>query len=267
MTLLWLGRVGEADRGRIRPRGSASSTTWSAGWSTCSRRGSVRPVCADAPTTSDACRGGNPAPPARRLLLGSRLLAAHLRRGGVVDEWSRRGLGRAGPLGRPPPIDSAGYPWGDFTDVFDLAVRMLADPASRSPDAGGCRPWLATTRLSGAVGLSGIAAAAAEVAWWKQNNSLATPRRALTGASGPGCRSSTGGSHRYRGRWGIATAAGGDHEEGRRLIARGRDSGAASARRPRALTLWVVGMRDRAGSSGVQAPPDAVIAARTCPMS
>jgi class 3 adenylate cyclase len=162
-------------------------------------------------------------------------------------------------------IDTAGYPWGEFADVFDLAVRMLADPASRSPRA--LKPaWLATTQLSGAVGLSGIAAAAAEVAWWTQDEQLAqNARRALRWCERSGMQVVDGWLSSVARAYGIAVAASGELDDGLENIRRGRVwASDAEAELERSLCGWWECEVHR--KSGSTPEGDAVAAASECPM-
>jgi tetratricopeptide (TPR) repeat protein len=162
-------------------------------------------------------------------------------------------------------IDSAGYPWGEFTDVFDLAVRMMADPTARSAQTP--RPaWLSTSRLLGAVGLSGIAAAAAEVAWWTDNEQLAhNAQRALHWCERSGMQVVDGWLASVPRAYGIAAAAAGQLDEGLQNIRRGRvwadEAGTALERS--LCGWWECELHRKAGT----APDgDAVGAASDCPM-
>ncbi len=117
----------------------------------------------------------------------------------------------------------AGYPWGGYTDVFDVAVQLITDPDARTTEIT-VPSWLATTQISGALGWSGIAAAVAEIAWWKRDPVLAeNARLGLKWCDESDMGVVDGWLASVPRTLGIATAAGGDHEEGRRLIARGRD--------------------------------------------
>jgi class 3 adenylate cyclase len=157
------------------------------------------------------------------------------------------------------------YPWGELTDVFDLAVRMLADPASRSPRA--LRPaWLATSQLSGAIGLSGIAAAAAEVAWWTEDEALARNAcRALRRCERSGMQVVDGWLSSVPRAHGIAVAAAGQLDDGLEKIRRGRAwANEAEAELERSLCgWWECELHRRAGT----APDgDVVAVASECPM-
>ena len=160
----------------------------------------------------------------------------------------------------------AGYPWGGYTDVFDVAVQLITDPDARTTEIT-VPSWLATTQISGALGWSGIAAAVAEIAWWKRDPVLAeNARLGLKWCDESDMGVVDGWLASVPRALGIATAAGGDHEEGRRLIARGRDwARHQHADLEHSLCGWWE--CEIARFDGVQAPPDAVIAARTCPMS
>jgi tetratricopeptide (TPR) repeat protein len=163
-------------------------------------------------------------------------------------------------------IDAGGYPWGDFTDVYDVAVDLLADPALRR----GAIPlpaWVADTPLSGALSWSGISAAIAEIAWWKQDPTLAkNARGALQHCDSAGMVVVDGWLASVPRALGIATAAAGDVDEGRRLVGRARDwAGAARANLEYSLCGWWE--CELARAAGVSPSDEAVAAARESRMS
>jgi hypothetical protein len=162
--------------------------------------------------------------------------------------------------------DPAGYPWGTYTDVFDVAVRLLAEPAARTQPIA-VPAWLATTELSGALSWSGIAAAVAEIAWWKQDPELAQKaRRALQWCDASDMRVVDGWLASVPRALGIATAASGDIARGLELIARGREwSAQTRSDLEYSLSGWWECEISRFG--GIDACTDAVAAAAGCRMS
>ncbi len=160
---------------------------------------------------------------------------------------------------------SGGYPWGELSDLFDVAVRLLANPGEAEDVE--LPAWLAETRLSGAVGLSGLAAAAAEIAWWTRNEDLARNARvALRGCDTSGMRVVDGWLSSVRRSLGIAMAAAGLRDEGRAMIASARSwAKSEHADLEHALCGWWE--CEIARASGTEPDADAIVAARDAPMS
>jgi tetratricopeptide (TPR) repeat protein len=266
LTLLWLGRVGEAD--------DAAAAALRIGEQHNLVSGMVYALAARVGVACLRGRADEAATFAEEAILRHRLgdyawgLAFSLPAYAAMESLTGgpdAGLAVLASWSDLREIDSAGYPWGEFTDIFDLAVRMLADPGSRSSRA--LRPpWLSTTQLSGAIGLSGIAAAAAEVAWWTEDEHLAqNARRALRWCERAGMQVVDGWLSSVPRAYGIAVAASGQLDDGLENIRRGRVwAGEAKAELERSLCgWWECELHRKAGS----APDgDAVAAASECPM-
>jgi class 3 adenylate cyclase len=266
LTLLWLGRVREADE--------AAAAALRIGEQHNLVSGMVYALAARVGAASLCGRADDAAMFAEEAILRHRLgdyswgLAFSLPAYAAVESLTSgpdAGLAVLARWSDLRAIDTAGYPWGEFTDVFDLAVRMLADPASRSSRA--LRPpWLTTTQLSGAVGLSGVAAAAAEVAWWTRDEQLArNAARALRWCERSGMEVVDGWLSSVPRAYGVALAATGQLDDGLEQIRRGRVwASEAEAELERSLCgWWECELHRKAGSSP---DGDAVAAASTCPM-
>jgi hypothetical protein len=224
LTLLWLGRVAQADHD--------AEVTLAYGDRHNLISGLVYPLAARVGVACLAGRADDAAVHADELALRCRLgdwtwslafsmpqmaalraLTAGRAEGlAVLDEWRRM---RAAEIG--------GYPYGDYTDIFDVAVQMLADPEARRPDAE-LPKWLEATPLSGAIGWSGISAAAAEVAWWTGNDDLARKaRRALQWCDAAGMRVVDGWLASAPRALGIALAGSGSLDAGLATVRRARE--------------------------------------------